>query len=99
MSNTALHISTDKTKYVYPDNVIVTATVDKWYPGPAGKIRLVIWVANTNNHIIDKYFVKPNSGNTVKWTIGPWQFDGYDGNTFDAQLEFGSQHADATFTY
>ena len=99
MSN-PLHISTDKSKYHNGEDVIVTAKFDNW---PAKiQIRLVLWIYHTNNHILNQYFSKPASGDTVKWTI-PWgTFESsivnghYD---FDAQAEFGHLHVDAQFYY
>ncbi len=98
-SSSLFHISTDKPTYGPNEDVIVTATIDKWYPGPDGKMRLVIWVKDTNTHIADKYFTKPDNSDTVKWTVLASTFDQYIGKTFDAQLEFGSIHADCTFTH
>ncbi|MEE9339584.1 MAG: hypothetical protein V3U87_16035 [Methylococcaceae bacterium] len=100
MSSNLLHISTDKSAYVTGEDVHVTATLDQWYPGPDGKVRLVIWVYGTGTHIADKYFIKPTDGYTVKWTVSAVTFAAYASKTdFDAQMEFGSLHADAKFTY
>ena len=98
-TSSLFHISTDKTAYGPNDDVIVTATIDKWYPGPEGKARLVIWIKDTNTHIADKYVTKPANSDTVTWTVPASAFDQYIGKTFDAQLEFGSIHADCTFTH
>ena len=100
MSGSLLHISTDKPAYVTGEDVHVTATLDKWYPGPEGKVRLVIWVYGTGTHIADKYFIKPTDGFTVKWTVSADTFAAFTSDsTFDAQMEFGSLHADVKFTY
>jgi len=100
MSDNLLHINTDKPAYVTGEDVKVTATLDKWYPGPDGKVRLVIWVYGTGTHIADKYFIKPTDGDTVHWTVPAATFVSHSNKTdFDAQMEFGSLHADAKFTY
>ena len=99
MANSPFHISTDKTAYGPSDDVKVTATINGWYPGPDGKARIVIWIKGTGTHIADKYFTKPTDGDTVHWTVPASAFDQYIGNTFDAQLEFGTLHADCTFTH
>jgi len=93
------HISTDKTAYTSTEDVIVTASIKGWYPGPDGKARLVIWIKGTGMHVADEYVTKPASGDTVKWTVPASAFANYIGDTFDAQLEFGSLHADTTFTH
>jgi len=93
------HISTDKTAYTSNEDVIVTATINGWYPGPEGKARLVIWIKGTGTHIADEYVTKPTTGDTVKWTVPASDFANYLGKTFDAQLEFGTLHADSTFTH
>ena len=98
-TSSLFHISTDKTAYGPNDDVIVTATIDKWYPGPEGKARLVIWIKDTNTHIADEYVTKPANSDTVTWTVPASVFAQYLGKTFDAQLEFGSIHADCTFTH
>ena len=97
--NSPFHISTDKVAYGPSDDVKVTATINGWYPGPEGKARLVIWIKGTGTHIADEYVTKPTTGDTVKWTVPASTFDQYIGKTFDAQLEFGTLHADCTFTH
>ena len=99
MVTSPFHISTDKTIYTANEDVIVTATINGWYPGKEGKARLVIWVKNTNTYIADEYVTKPTTGDTVKWTVPASDFANYLANTFDAQLEFGTLHADCTFTH
>lgn len=98
MSN-VLHVSTDKPAYGPTDDVKVTATIDGWYPGKEGKARLVIWIWGTNNHIADEYVFKPTNGDTVHWTVAASTFDQYIGQTFDAQLEFGTLSANAKFIH
>ena len=99
MSDSLLHISTDKPAYGPSDDVKVTATLDKWYPGPDGKVRLVIWLYGKGTHIADKYFTKPTDGFTVHWTVPASTFDQYIGQKFDAQMEFGTLHADVEFSH
>ena len=97
MPPSLLHISTDKPSYTANDDVVVTATLDKWNPN--GKIRLVIWIPNTQNPIANKYFNKPTKGYTVTWTVPATTFAPYIGNLFDAQIEFGTLHADYHFKH
>ena len=95
--NSLLHITTDKPVYLPTDDVLVTATLDQW--NPQGKIRLVIWLYETQTHIADQYFNKPKNGFTVHWTVPASTFDTYIGKLFDAQLEFGTLHADIRFNH
>ena len=99
VTTSPFHISTDKTAYGPNEDVKVTATIKGWYPGPEGKMRLVIWLKNTNTYLADKYFTKPTNGDTVHWIVPAADFASYLGDTFDAQLEFGTLHADCTFTH
>lgn len=98
MAKSLLHIKTDKAQYTIPDDITVTATLDDWYPG--AKIRLVMWNVDKHSSIINKYFQKPNSGTTVVWKVSGANFynQSQSGN-FDAQIEFGTLHADARFNY
>lgn len=79
------------------DIVTVTATLDDWYPG--AKIRLVIWEIAAHSSIANKYFEKPSSGDTVEWKLDPNIFSSTGSVDFNAQIEFGTLHAEYEFTF
>ena len=92
-----LTISTDKPKYQSYDDVIVTASMTQWYPGV--KIRLVIWDILTTQPVLNKYFDKPTTGDTIKWTISGDSMTPFVPGDFYAQIEFGNLEAHAEFFY
>ena len=99
MAVPTLSICTDKQTYTSLENVIVTATAKGWEMDPLVKVRLVIWVYQTNDVIDNQYFAKPKNTDTVTWTVPSTVF-GDMKKTYDAQLEFAAlPAANAQFTH